>query len=82
MIGYRSCRDCGQEVNCADIVGGLCPVCARKRVARLADLQVQYQAAVDAGEPGTSSRMAELIRDYQRSERVRLRDVPAAYRVS
>jgi len=20
MIGYRSCRDCGQEVNCADSV--------------------------------------------------------------
>lgn len=82
MIGYRSCRACGQEVNCADLVGGLCPICARERVAYLADLQVQYQAAVDAGEPGASSRVAEIIRDYQRSERVRLKDVPAAYRVS
>lgn len=82
MIGYRSCRACGHEVNCADLVGGLCPTCARERVAYLADLQVQYQAAVDAGEPGASSRVAELIRDYQRSERVRLKDVPAAYRVS
>lgn len=81
MIGYRSCRACGQEVNCADLVGGLCPVCARERVAYLADLQVRYQAAVDAGEVGASSRMAELIRDYQRSERVRLKDVPVAYRV-
>ena len=81
MIGYLHCRDCGQERNCADLVGGLCPTCARKRVARLADLQVRYQAAVDAGEPGASRRVAELIRDYQRSERVRLKDVPAAYRV-
>ena len=72
MIGYLHCRDCGQERNCADLVGGLCPTCARKRVARLADLQVRYQAAVDAGEPGASSRVAELIR---------LKDVPAAYRV-
>ena len=82
MIGYRSCRACGQEVNCADLVGGLCPICARERVAYLADLQVRYQAAVDAGEPGASNRVAEIIRDYQRSERVRLKDVPAAYRVS
>lgn len=81
MTGYRSCRDCGQEVNCADLVGGLCPVCALERVAYLADLQVRYQAAVDAGEPGASSRVAELIRDYQRSEHVRLKDVPVAYRV-
>ena len=81
MTGYRSCRDCGQEVNCADLVGGLCPVCARERVAYLADLQVRYQAAVDAGEPGASSRVAELIRDYQRSEHVRLKDVPVAYQV-
>ena len=82
MIGYLSCRACGQEVNCADLVGGLCPICARERIARLADLQVQYQNAVDAGEPGASSRVAEIIRDYQRSERVRLKDVPAASRVS
>ncbi len=82
MIGYRSCRVCGQDMNCADLVGGLCPTCARERVARLADLQVQYQNAVDAGEPGASSRVAEIIRAYQRSERVRLKDVPAAYRVS
>lgn len=82
MIGYRSCRACGHEVNSADLVGGLCPVCARERVAYLANLQVQYQAAVDAGETGASSRVAEIIRDYQRSERVRRKDVPAAYRVS
>ena len=82
MIGYRSCRACGHEVNCADLVGGLCPICARERVAYLADLQVRYQAAVDAGETGASSRVAEIIRDYQRLERVRLKDVPAAYRVS
>lgn len=82
MIGYRSCRACGHEANCADLVGGLCPVCARERVAYLADLQVRYQAAVDAGEAGASSRVAEIIRDYQRSERVRLKDVPAAYQVS
>ncbi len=81
MIGYRSCRDCGQEVNCADLVGGLCPECARSRTARLADLQRQYEAALEAGEPGASARVAEIIRDYQRSEGVRLQAVPARYRM-
>lgn len=81
MIGYRSCRDCGHEVNCADLVGGLCPECARSRTARLAELQIQYQAAVDAGEPGASARVAEIIREYQQSEGVRLQAVPARYRV-
>lgn len=81
MIGYRRCRDCGQEVNCADLVGGLCPECARSRTARLAELQHQYEAALEAGEPGASARVAEIIRDYQRSEGVRLQAVPARYRV-
>ncbi len=82
MIGYRSCRDCGMEVNCADLVGGLCPECARSRAARLADLQRQYQAALDAGEAGASARAADLIRAYQRSEGVRLQAVPMCYRVN
>ena len=82
MIGYRNCRSCGQEVNAADLVGGLCPACARERAAWLADLQREYQAAVDAGEAGASARAAELIREYQASEGVRLKDVPACYRVS
>lgn len=82
MIGYRSCRECGTEMNCADLVGGLCPVCARSRIVRLADLQVQYQDALEAGDSGASERVADLIRDYQKSEGVRLKDVPPAYRVS
>lgn len=81
MVGYRSCRACGEEWNCADLVAGLCPACARVRAHRLADLQREYQAAVDAGEAGASARVADLIREYQRSEGVRLQAVPAAYRV-
>ena len=81
MIGYRNCRDCQQEFNCADLISGLCPTCAGKRAVRLVDLQHQYQAAVDAGEAGAISRVAEIIREYQLSEGVRLKDVPAAYRV-
>ena len=81
MIGYRSCRDCGQEHNCADLVGGLCPDCAKKRAAHLADLQRQYQGYVDAGHERASAYVAELIRSYQHSEGVRLQAVPAPYRV-
>ena len=81
MIGYRNCRSCGQEANCADLVGGLCPSCARVRAAWLADLQRDYQTAVDTGEDGASARVAELIRGYQVSEGVRLKDVPASYQV-
>lgn len=81
MIGYLNCRNCGQEINAADLVGGLCPTCAKERAAWLADLQRKYQAAVDAGETGASTRVAELIRDYQISEGVRLKDVPDCYRI-
>lgn len=81
MVGFRSCRDCGETVNCADLVGGLCPACARERVEHLAELQRQYEAAVDAGVAGASARVAEIIRDYQQSERVRLMAVAPAYRV-
>lgn len=81
MIGYLKCRECGEEYNCADIVGGLCPECARSRIAHLADLQRQYENALRAGEAGASERVAQLIREYQQSERVRLKDVPEAYRV-
>lgn len=81
VIGYLNCRSCGQEVNCADLVGGLCPTCARERAAWLADMQRQYQASVDAGEGEASARVADLIKAYQVSECVRLKDVPACYRV-
>lgn len=81
MIGYLKCRECGEEYNYADIVGGLCPECARSRIAHLADLQRQYESALRAGEAGASERVAQLIREYQQSERVRLKDVPEAYRV-
>lgn len=81
MIGYLPCRDCGAETNCADLVAGLCPTCARQRAARLADLQREYQQYVEDGHERASAYVAEIIRAYQQSEGVRLKDVPAAYRV-
>lgn len=81
MIGYLKCRDCGEEYNCADLVSKLCPKCARSRIERLADLQGQYEAALEAGETGASARVAQLIREYQQSERVRLKNIPPRYRV-
>lgn len=80
MLGYKSCRSCCSLMNCADLVSGLCPACARERAARLSDLQRDYQAAVEAGDPAASSRVADLILAYQASEGVRLRDVPGALR--
>lgn len=80
MLGYKSCRSCGSLMNCADLVSGLCPACARERAARLSDLQRDYQAAVEAGDPAASSRVADLILAYQTSEGVRLRDVSGALR--
>lgn len=80
-IGYLNCRDCGEEWNCADLVSGLCPECAKKRTEHLAELQRQYQTYVDAGHERASAYIAELIRAYQQSEGVRLKDVPAPYRV-
>lgn len=81
MIGYKECRSCGSVVNCADLISGLCPACARERAARLSELQREYQAALEAGDPCASSRVAGLIRDYQAREGVRLRDVPWPMRV-
>lgn len=81
-IGYLSCRSCGSVFNCADLVSGLCPECQRERAARLGMLQSQYESALQAGDATASHRTAQLIRDYQQSERVRLRDVAGAYRVS
>lgn len=74
MLGYKTCRSCGSLMNCADLVSGLCPRCARERAAYLADLQRQYQAAVDAGDPDASQEVANLIFEYQHVERVRLKD--------
>ena len=41
-----------------------------------------YQEALQAGDPAASVEIAQLIRDYQQSEGVRLKNVPGAYRVS
>ena len=49
MIGYLSCHTCGHVVNCADLIGELCPTFVWKRVTYLDNLQVQYQAAVNMG---------------------------------
>ena len=80
-IGYLSCRSCGSIENCADLVSGLCPVW-RERAAHLAQLQSDYQEALQAGDPAASAEIAQLILDYQQSEGVRLKNVPGAYRVS
>ena len=58
------------------------PVCRRERAAHLAQLQSDYQEALQAGDPAASVEIAQLIRDYQQSEGVRLKNVPEAYRVS
>ena len=50
-VGYLSCRSCGSIENCADLVSGLCPVCRRGRAAHLAQLQSDYQEALQAGDP-------------------------------
>ena len=50
--------------------------------AHLAQLQSDYQEALQAGDPAASVEIAQLIRDYQQSEGVRLKNVPEAYRVS
>ena len=80
MLGYKNCRSCGYLMNCADLISGLCPSCARERAAYLAYLQRDYQAAVEAGDPAASSRVADLILNYQISEGVRLKDVPGHLR--
>lgn len=81
-VGYLSCRSCGSIENCADLVSGLCPVCRRERAAHLAQLQSDYQEALQAGDHAASVEIAQLIRGYQQSEGVRLKNVPGAYRVS
>ena len=68
-IGYLSCRSCGSIENCADLVSGLCPVCRRERAAHLAQLQSDYQEALQAGDPAASAEIAQLILDYQSGSR-------------
>lgn len=72
-IGYRPCRTCGGEVNCADMISGLCPACAGVHAAELSRLQRQYEAAVAAGEEGAASKVAGLIHDYEISEQLHLK---------
>ena len=65
-VGRSHCRSCGA-------VSGLCPACAYVRTKALADMQRQYAAAVDAGEPDAAARVAEIIAAYEQKERVQLR---------
>lgn len=58
------------------------PCMPEGRAAHLAQLQSDYQEALQAGDPAASVEIAQLIRDYQQSEGVRLKNVPGAYRVS
>ena len=67
-IGYLSCRSCGSIENCADLVSGLCPVCRRERAAHLAQLQSDYQEALQAGDPAAS---VEIVRGRPAQERAR-----------
>lgn len=80
-IGYKGCRGCGAETNCADLVSGFCPACARAHAMKLSEYQRQYQQYVEDGHERASAYVAEIIRAYQQSEGVRLKDVPAAYQV-
>ncbi len=80
-MGYKACRSCGSLHNCADLISGLCPECARERARVLASYQREYQKAVDAGDFNASQEVSDLIRDYQQSEQVRLQAVALRYRV-
>ena len=73
MIGYLRCRDCGTEMNAADLVAKLCPACLKKRTARLSALQGQYEQAVRDGNADRAATAAEQVRSYQQAEGVRLR---------
>ena len=81
MIGYLQCRDCGTEMNAADLVAKLCPACLKKRMAHLSALQGQYEQAVRDGDADRVATLAEQIRSYQQEESVRLRGIPDAYQV-
>lgn len=70
-IGYLSCRSCGSIENCADLVSGLCPVCRRERAAHLAQLQSDYQEALQAGDPAASVEIAPDYRDFDDPDRER-----------
>lgn len=72
-VGRAYCRSCGADENVSDMVSGLCPACAYVRTKALADMQRQYAAAVDAGEPDAAARVAEIIAAYEQKERVQLR---------
>lgn len=48
---------------------------------KLSEYQRQYQQYVEDGHERASAYVAEIIRAYQQSEGVRLKDVPAAYQV-
>ena len=81
MVGFLPCRDCGAEMNAADLVAKLCPACLKKRTARLSALQGQYEQAVRDGNADRAATAAEQVRSYQQAEGVRLLDVADAYRV-
>ena len=74
MKGFRECRDCGEVFDCAVLVGGLCPECARMRAYYMVALQGGYEAALAAGDAKASRRIADLIGDYKQAEQIRLRE--------
>lgn len=74
-IGYKLCRGCGEETNCAELVSGYCPTCAKVHADNLSAYQRQYEAAIAGGDKTASARVGALISEYERSERLRLKDV-------
>lgn len=77
-LGYRRCRECDDLWNVADLVGGLCPECARTRVSHLANLQRQYEDHLRNGDADASEDVLRLIREYTTAEGVRLKDARRA----
>lgn len=73
-IGYLPCRGCGSETNCADLVSGYCPSCARAHAAALASLQREYEGTLAAGDPAAAKGVGEIISSYENSEGLRLKD--------
>ena len=74
-IGYLSCRSCGSIENCADLVSGLCLYAGGRGQPTLPSSRATTRRRCKPG-PAASVEIAQLIRDYQQSEGVRLKNVP------
>lgn len=75
-IGYLSCKICGAETNCVELVSGNCPDCAREKTAELFSLQREFDLALVKGDPKTAE-IIDRIEAYQTEWGVRLKDAPS-----